>query len=200
MDVRWSDKFVVGSSNRRSWALLTCPRCAGASLVEFAIEGLTGAPGEPIPGHLTVRDVHVLPRNADVNQIVGHLPDDVAEFFMGAQRVLEAGVPDAAAVQLRKTLEAAAAHKDVREKSLYASVEKLIESGFITRDFAKLLDHVRKIGNLGAHYTDEQLGQDEVQRAMRFTTQVLRNLFEVPGELSEIGPKPEPTSGNTQQL
>lgn len=150
------------------------------------IESKGGTPGQPIDTNSTVHEVRVLPKNDEVNQTVRHLPDDVAEFFTGAQRVLDAGVPGATAVQLRKTLEAAAAHKDVNEKTLYASVEKLIDSGFITRDFAQLLDHVRKIGNLGAHYTDEQIGEDEIQRAMRFTTQVLRNLFEVPGELSEL--------------
>jgi len=196
MDLRWSDRFVTGTSVSRSWALMTCPRCAGATLIEIELDIPSGPPGHGIPESEGVHEVNVLPRNDEVNQTVRHLPDDVAEFFNGAQRVLVAGVPDAAAVQLRKTLEAAAAHKEVKEKTLYASVEKLIELNFITKDFAQLLNHVRKIGNLGAHYTDEKIGQAEVLRAMRFTTQVLRNLFEVPGELSELNeetPIPSPT-------
>jgi len=44
----------------------------------------------------------------------------------------------------------------------------------------------RKVGNQGAHHTDERLEAPEVERALRFTTQVLRNLFEVPGELTEL--------------
>jgi hypothetical protein len=46
--------------------------------------------------------------------------------------------------------------------------------------------HIRKIGNQGAHYTDVQLTAPEVERSLRFTTQVFRNLFEVPGELEEL--------------
>lgn len=186
MTVCWSNGCVPGTSAYRSWTTLTCPRCAGAILVELEVGGGV-SPGHPIQTMANVREILAIPRSEDTGQSIRHLPDDVAEFFAGAQRVLDAGVPDAAAVQLRKTLEAAAAHKEVKEKSLYASVEKLIELGFITKDFAKLLDHVRKIGNLGAHYTDDRIGLQEVQRSMRFTTQVLRNLFEVPGELSELG-------------
>ena len=97
-----------------------------------------------------------------------------------------AGVPDAAAVQLRRTLEAAAAHKGITDGPLYKRVQKLIEDGYVTKDFSGLLDHVRKIGNLGAHATDEHIDEAEIKRVMRFTTQVLRNLFEVPGELAQL--------------
>ena len=39
---------------------------------------------------------------------VSHLPGDVELYYLGAKKVLTPGFPDAAAVQLRKTLEAAA--------------------------------------------------------------------------------------------
>jgi hypothetical protein len=42
-----------------------------------------------------------------------HLPTDVGEYYGDAIKVLRAGVPDAAAVQLRRTLEAAASHVGV---------------------------------------------------------------------------------------
>jgi hypothetical protein len=48
-----------------------------------------------------------------------------------------------------------------------------------------VLDHVRKLGNVGAHASDEIV--DEA--SLRFTTQVLRDLFEVPAELEKPGPE-----------
>jgi hypothetical protein len=45
---------------------------------------------------------------------------------------LRAGVPDAAAVQLRRTLEAAAARMDVSERTLVASIQKLIADRHVT--------------------------------------------------------------------
>lgn len=117
---------------------------------------------------------------------VGHLPADVRGFYEDAMRVLQAGVPDAAAVQLRKTLEAAAAHKGIKERQLVSSIKKLVELGYVTLDFKDVMTHIRQIGNSGAHYTDVLLTAPEVERSLRFTTQVLRNLFEVPGELNDL--------------
>jgi hypothetical protein len=159
----------------REWTVLVCPRCAGVTLIET----------QPNNGYASI--AAVFPESAVERAQVSHLPDDVERYYRDAIRVLDAGVPDAAAVQLRRTLEAAAAHVGVTEKTLMASIEKLIEGGYITKDFGRVLHHVRKIGNLGAHYTDERLDDEAAQLALRFTTQVLRNLFEVPGELAGLG-------------
>ncbi|MFF8591862.1 DUF4145 domain-containing protein [Streptomyces sp. NPDC015220] len=111
------------------------------------------------------------------------MPEDVQQYFMDAIRVLSIGVPDAAAVQLRRTLEAAAAHFQIREKILMKSIEKLISEGHVTKSFGPVLHHIRAVGNVGAHASDERVDQETAERALRFTTQLLRNLFEVPGEL-----------------
>lgn len=127
-----------------------------------------------------------MPESAQNRYQIDHLPDDVQRFFDDALRVMDAGVPDAAAVQLRRTLEAAAAKKDIQKQRLVDAVQEMIKQGLVTKDFGEVLTHVRKLGNLGAHYSDEKLTEAEVQRALRFTTQVLRNLFEVPGELAQL--------------
>lgn len=156
----------------RFWALGGCPRCAGPVLLEI------NAPNEP---HQLLGMIPDSPSGE-----VQHLPPDVAEFYDGARRVLSAGVPDAAAVQLRKTLEAAAAHFGFDSEPLVQRIQKLIEAGHITKPFGDVLDHVRKVGNVGAHASDERVDEATVQRAYRFTTQVLRNLFEIPAELTAI--------------
>ncbi|MFI9170803.1 DUF4145 domain-containing protein [Streptomyces lincolnensis] len=130
---------------------------------------------------------------------IKHLPNDVARYYNDALRVLRAGVPDAAAVQLRRTLEAAAAHYEIREKVLMKSIEKLIKDGHVTQSFGPLLHHIRSIGNVGAHASDEQVDQETAERALRFTTQLLRNLFEVPGELEELATNgKEATAGSSR--
>lgn len=45
------------------------------------------------------------------------------------------------------------------------------------------MHHVRKVGNLGAPASDEHVSEDEAGQIMAFITQLLRNLFEIPGEL-----------------
>jgi hypothetical protein len=57
--------------------------------------------------------------------------------------ILTVGEPDAAAVQLRRTLEAALASKGVPGTRLVQSIERLIDQGAVTTDFKDLLDYVR---------------------------------------------------------
>lgn len=128
----------------------------------------------------------VVPRDSDSGNTVNHLPQDVSRYYSDAIRVLRAGVPDAAAVQLRRTLEAAAAHFEIKEKVLVKSIEKLISAGHVTQSFGPVLHHIRAVGNVGAHASDEYVDQETAEGALRFTTLLLRNLFEVPGELNSL--------------
>jgi hypothetical protein len=157
------------------WATLGCPACGNAVLVRH------GAPDSD-----DTKVYEVVPTSSHAKTDISHLPEDVARYYNDALLVLRVGVPDAAAVQLRRTLEAAAAHYEIREKILMKSIEKLIADGHVTQSFGPLLHHIRSIGNVGAHASDERVDQETAERALRFTTQLLRNLFEVPGELDEL--------------
>jgi hypothetical protein len=128
----------------------------------------------------------------DTHVNISDLPDDVESYFRDAVRVLQAGVPDAAAVQLRRTLEAAAEHFGIDSGTLGQRIKKLIDDGLITKQFGDVLGHIRKLGNLGAHATDERIDEPSARTALMFTTQVLRNLFEIPAELARAaGQEPD---------
>lgn len=155
----------------RAWTALTCPRCAGLVGIEHSRYAVA------IPSIISV--IPEGGRSTDV----GHLPEDVAAYYLDAIRALDAGLPDAAAVELRRTLEAAAAHFGQNQGPLVQRVQGLISDGLVTKLFGDVLQEVRRIGNLGAHATDERVNEEEAGQALRFTTQVLRNLFEIPAEL-----------------
>lgn len=186
----WSDSHVASTNeDRRSWATYACPRCGGVTLVEVRIitqRQHTIGSGIAFENQTEVAEVRALPADGHQQYRVDHLPEDVAGFLADAVRVLDSGVPDAAAVQLRRTLEAAAAHHGIRRRNLVESIQELMSQGKITQDFGEVLNHVRRIGNIGAHYTDSRLSRVEAEQALRFTVQFLRNLFEVPGELRAL--------------
>jgi hypothetical protein len=165
----------------RTWSLLACPRCAGVVVIE------TNDPSEGPPAIRSIVPEHE--SGADVE----HLPAEVERHYQSARRVLAAGEPDLAAVSLRRTLEEAASQRGIHERVLVASVEKMLEQGLITTEFRSVLDHVRRLGNVGAHAGSPPLDATEVSIAMRFTTQVLRNLFEIPAVLAESA---SATTGN----
>jgi hypothetical protein len=157
----------------RHWAAMSCPRCGGIVMLEV------GAPQSSPVIMMTIPEEDAAAR-------VNNVPQDVLDYYRGAIRVLDAGVPDAAAVQLRRTLEAAAAHFEIDTGPLIQRIKKLIEAGLITKDFGKVLDHVREVGNVGAHASDVRVDEETARRALRFTTAVLRNLFEIPAELAAL--------------
>jgi hypothetical protein len=166
----------------RFWSPMWCPRCGGMLLVETTPPGATD------------RVLRVVPEGSDTGRNVNHVPDAVGRHYDAAVRVLDAGTPDLAAVALRRTLEAAAAQFGIGPSPLAKAVRAMIEKGLITADFARALGHVRKLGNLGAHATDEAMTAEEVHLALNFTTQVLRNLFEIPAELDLIENPEKPST------
>jgi hypothetical protein len=179
MEVILQDRQTSPSEGRPLWhSILACPDCARLTILETNANVSGSAASNQIK--------RVFPVDEDMQHHIRHLPEDVNQYFTDARRVLDAGVPDAAAVQLRRTLEAAAAHFEVSERNLMRSIEKLIEKGLVTKQFADALHHIRAVGNLGAHATDERVNDEKARQALAFTTQLLRNLFEVPGDLEEI--------------
>jgi hypothetical protein len=174
MQVKMQDTaFTIAAGGNKQWTWLGCPRCGNAISVQTSSQQR--------------RVDKVVPEEPSSAMQVNHLPADVKEYYTNAQTVLNAGVPSSAAVELRRTLEAAAHHQDVNERTLVKAIEKLAEKGLITANFVGVLGHIRKVGNVGAHAGDQTLTREEVEKAMTFTTQVLRNLFEMPKELELLG-------------
>lgn len=170
-------QFVIQNTRgaARAYTILGCPRCGGGHLAEHTGDGV-------VP-----ELIRVLPDVAEV-LTVSHLPPDVEGYYRDAIIVLDAGVPDAAAVQLRRTLEAAAVHFHVKPYPLVKAIQTLIDQGLITAKFGEVLGHIRQVGNVGAHAGTTRVDDPTARRALKFTTQVLRNLFEVPAELAALGP------------
>ncbi len=175
-------EFKVAAGGHKQWNWLGCPRCGNVISIETSTQ--------------SKRIVKVVPEEPLSALKVNHLPSDVEEYYTNAQTVLNAGVPSSAAVELRRTLEAAAHHQGVNERTLVKAIEKLAEEGLITANFMGVLGHIRKVGNVGAHAGEQTLTREEVEKAMAFTTQVLRNLFEMPKELELLG---MPTEENNRQ-
>src|SRR2546425_10555556 len=115
----------TAKGEERYWVLLSCPRCGGAVSLEVNSPNLNPP-----------QEVRAIP-SAGETEAVRNLPSDVAQYYMDAITVLDAGVPDAAAVQLRRTLEAAASHFEVDPSPLVKAIQKLIEKGLVTKQFGE---------------------------------------------------------------
>jgi hypothetical protein len=162
----------TAKNTRREWSWMSCPRCGAVVSVETPTGGSSA-------------ELTVVP-NSKTEVDIKYLPEDVAEYYGNAIQVLEAGVGSSAAVELRRTVEAAAKRYNVEKRTLVEAINELVAQGLITKRFGDAVSVIRKIGNQGAHASDQKLTDEEVHLALRFTTQMLKNLFEVPGELDLI--------------
>src|SRR6185503_7057771 len=89
----------------RWWTPLSCPRCGGVIAIEHSA---------PNTGAVFLGSI---PQGSEAATGVRHLPPGIEDTNRDAIRALHAGVPSAAAVLLRRTLEGAAAHYDIRERN-----------------------------------------------------------------------------------
>lgn len=86
-----NSQAIAAGGRERFFALLACPRCAGPVVVEHNPSN-----------EAAVVEVDSYPESGPGAAHVEDLPDDVADYYGAAIRVLGAGAPDSAAVELRK--------------------------------------------------------------------------------------------------
>lgn len=171
MTVVWGPAVRITRANgtEREWTGLACPRCAGITIIET---------------HRALAAIaKIYPENGGDETIIKHVPDRIKKHYDDATKALNAGLPGPAAVELRRTLEGCATEVGIEQKVLARAITEMVSQGLITPEFSKVTQHVRIVGNQGAHFSDEEVTEEQAQRALEFTTQVLRNLFELPGEL-----------------
>jgi hypothetical protein len=172
----------------RAWCMLASPRCAGVVTLEldFAKGSLQGA-ASGLPGNLPVSVAFLLggpgitcqgqspPRGC--GPLLPRRP--ARDRCRGARCGGRAAQENVGSSRLKEGRDGSEYHAGEEHPTAYR--RGLHYEGL--RACAAARSQGRHIG---AHHTDEQLTDVEVLRALRFTTQVLRNLFEVPGELAEL--------------
>jgi Domain of unknown function (DUF4145) len=154
-----------------------CPNCAGYSL------SLYGSEDSMSPDEVNVRLIYPQPRD------ISALPPRVRTEYEKAQRVR--GIdPDYFAVGIRRTLEAVCDERGVPREtprdSLYARLQRLAQAGSLPETFVGMADHLKDLGNLGAHPGEIALDRDDVDVAADFMEAILEYLYRAPGQLEAV--------------
>lgn len=186
-DVFLEDVQTVSSEGdyERYWTFLACGSCGGLLGVE-----VSHPDSEPmnlrrlLPAERD-RYFKFRPDTGDGFE-VDHLPPAVADPYNAARRVFRVKVFTSTTMELRRSIEAAAAHFGVTVKPLNRAIDKLVEEGLVTSIFAQVVHHVRALGNMGAHSGPGPTEEDAL-RAMTFTEAFLRMLFEMPEDVRRLG-------------
>lgn len=134
----------------------------------------------------------VLPNSWDVSDV----PETILESYLESVTAYTSGAFGLTAVGCRRTVEAVARDKDISGKYAKTMIQEMVKKGLLTPQFAEAIDHVRLQGNTGAH--TGPISQDEAERTLRFTQELLRILYEIPAELKKVATPQEPLSQATE--
>ncbi|WP_213761785.1 DUF4145 domain-containing protein [Caballeronia sp. dw_19] len=115
--------------------------------------------------------------------IPDHLPASVAKAYTEAEQLRIAGFRGPAGNAYRRALESALKEVDPDLKgSLYARIEKLTETGLLTKNLRDFAHRIRNLGNEASHETPI-VEDDEIDSLAIFTKLFLMYQFTLPGML-----------------
>jgi hypothetical protein len=101
-------------------------------------------------------------------------------------KCMAAGAWLAAAVMVRRTLEAIAREFDPSAKNLFSGLHAMKAKGLISEELSQWGDALRFIGNLGAHPTDEEVSQADAQDAMEFLKAIVETIYDLCPKFKEM--------------
>jgi len=165
-----------------------CAQCSKPGLLAWMITG-------PGPDDLAACEQFfpVVPDRARLD-----LPPLVAESYREAQVCTYTGAHIAAAVMVRRTLEAVTKSFDARATTLHAGLRAMREQGVISEELFRWGDHLRFLGNIGAHPRDgEVVDRSDATDAMQFLDAIIETIYVLRPRFAELigrrAPPPVPT-------
>lgn len=136
---RCNKKPKISGSEVTSVAGARCAACSGLIVVAH-VKRKEGAETQPL-----------WPADVRPDRSPRDLPEVIARAYHEARHVL-AHSPQAAAVLARRCVQHVIREKlGLKESALFAEIQKALTSDTLSRNTRESLDHVRRIGNLGAH-------------------------------------------------
>jgi hypothetical protein len=113
------------------------------------------------------------------------VPESVADIYEEAARIQHLA-PHAYAVSIRRALEAVCEDRGVHGGSLHHRLRELAARGDIPPTLAEMTDVLRKLGNIGAHYSTIALTHPDLWAIKDFFLAVVEYVYVAPRKLSEF--------------
>ena len=153
------DQAIGGYEEERPniiiWSILECIACQGIMFQRTYMDGPAKRYG--------MSDI-LYPNLAEKSRSIDSslLPAVIKKEYETALRVLGVST-NACAVMARRTLEAIAAYEKVSGNTLAVQVENLLKSERIPRLLADMAHLGRRIGNLGAHFDEDDVTEADIE-------------------------------------
>jgi hypothetical protein len=162
-DAIWDEKW---------WAILKCSTCTALSLYVDHWDDEARK--------WTTRLAYPVPRQAPAE-----VPPEISHFFDEAMLVSKQS-PALAAVALRKCLEGIASDRNASGPTLLAQIRDLANRDQIPQQLADMMNVGRSIGNIGAHYGNVQVTDDDIEALTQFTLALFEYIYVAPARIEAL--------------
>jgi len=124
------------------------------------------------------------------------IPPSIATDWTEAHICLSARTYKASAAMARRAVQGVCIDKGAAKGRLVDQIKALVKSGHLANQLGEWADHVRILGNIGAHPGEDGLdtvSKDEAEAVVRFLDELLRWTYEMPYELEQARQKHSPS-------
>lgn len=160
--------------------------CGNCKKPACSYSGKELAPG----GHTVDELINFYPLPVDISAPYG-VPDEMARAYRSARRFLKMGKDadyEAACVMARRGIELAVNDMGGEGKNLFQKIENLEKRRLIPPAMRDWAQHLREIGNIGAHV--DEATKEDAEQAVYFAEMLFTYLYTLPAKMQEYQQKP----------
>jgi len=116
---------------------------------------------------------------------LSNLPETIERRYKSALKVRYVE-PNARAVLVGRTLEAACNHENAQGRTLAQKLNHLAQRGRIPTTLAEMAQQLKELRNLGAHDTEDEVTEEDVPIIIDFLEAILEYLYVAPAKIEAL--------------
>ena len=163
-----------------TWYIMQCTRCSKPVVTQVnksSKRGVIKAWEDSLPSVEVLYPTGKTP--------LTNLPEVIERKYAEALRVSNIS-PSSCAVLVRKTLEAVCKHENAPGKVLADKLKNLADTGRIPQTLVDIALHLRQLGNLGAHFDEDEVTETDVLIILDFVELLLEYLYVAPAKIEAV--------------
>jgi|SRR5215469_12360217 len=157
-----------------TWWILECAACSRITVEEHHALDY----GNVFEGNSSI---HYPPTKLSLD----YLPDVVRKAYMAARKVRNVE-PNACAVLIGRTLEAACNQENAQGRVLADKLKFLANSGRIPDTLVEMAQYVKELRNMGAHNAEDEVTEEDVPIMLDFLEAILEYLYVAPAKIEAV--------------
>lgn len=160
---------------RVSWQVYECVTCLEPTLVKFVY-------GPQINYSVSVQEKQLYPVS---EAPLTNLPQNIEKAYLASIKVKNIE-PNACAVLVGRTLEAACNHEQAQGRTLAQKLNYLAQNGRIPNTLVEMARQLKELRNLGAHDAEDEVTEEDVPVILDFLEAILEYLYVAPAKIEAV--------------